>query len=135
MDFIVLDMEKDREMPIILGWQFLATGRALIDVQEEELRLRVQDEEVKFSVFRAIRHPTESDSCYRIETIEAIVSNHEDTDDPLKTSLLQNDLLELYDKAKAYVQWMNSFQENQRKYYEPLGESGNKLVPYIKKAP
>ena len=128
-------MEKDREMPIILGWPFLATGRALIDVQEGELRLRVQDEEVKFSVFRAIRHPVKSDSCYHIETIEAIVSNHEDTDDPLETSLLQNDLLELDDKAKAYVQWMNSFQENKRKYYEPLGESGNKLVPYIKKAP
>ena len=31
-DFIVLDMEEDREIPIILGRPFLATGRALIDV-------------------------------------------------------------------------------------------------------
>ena len=30
-DFIVLDME-DKEIPIILGRPFLATGRALIDV-------------------------------------------------------------------------------------------------------
>ena len=36
------------------------------------------------------------------------MSNHEDTDDPLETSLLQDDLLELDDEAKAYVQWMNS---------------------------
>ena len=84
-DFIVLDMEEDKEIPIILGRPFLATGRALIDVQKGELRLRVQDEEVRFSVFRAIKHPAESDSCYRIENIEAIVSNHEDTDDPLET--------------------------------------------------
>ena len=30
--FIVLDMEEDKEIPIILGRPFLATGRAMIDV-------------------------------------------------------------------------------------------------------
>ena len=43
------------------------------------------------------------------------MSNHEDTDDPLETSLLQDDLLELDDEAKAYVQWMNSFEVNRKK--------------------
>ena len=47
-----------------------------------------------------------------METIEVIVSTHEDTDDPLETSLLQEDLLELDDEAKVYVQWKNSFEEN-----------------------
>ena len=45
-DFIALDMEEDKEIPIILGRSFLAIGRALIDVQKGELRMRVQDEEV-----------------------------------------------------------------------------------------
>ena len=45
-DFIVLDMEEDKEVPIILGRPFLATSRALIDVQKGELRLRGQDDEV-----------------------------------------------------------------------------------------
>ena len=40
-DFIVLDMEEDKEIPIILGRPFLATGRAMIDVQRGELKLRV----------------------------------------------------------------------------------------------
>ena len=31
-DFIVLDMEEDKEIPMILGRPFLATGRAMIDV-------------------------------------------------------------------------------------------------------
>ena len=86
-------------------------------------------------MFQAIRHPAESDSCYRIENIKAIVSNHEDTHDPLETRLLQVDPLELDDEAKAYVQWMNSFEENRRKYYEPLGESMNNSIPSIEKAP
>ena len=60
VDFIVLDMEEYKEMPIILERPFLATDRALIDVQKGELRLRVQDEEVTFNVFNAIKHPMES---------------------------------------------------------------------------
>ena len=63
-DFNVLDMEEDKEIPIILGRTFLATGGALIDVQKGELKLRVQDNEVTFNVFKAMRHPTESDACF-----------------------------------------------------------------------
>jgi len=32
-DFIVLDMEEDREVPLILGRPFLTIGNTLIDVQ------------------------------------------------------------------------------------------------------
>ena len=31
-DFIVLDMEEDKEIPIILGKPFLVTGRPIIDM-------------------------------------------------------------------------------------------------------
>ena len=54
-DFIVLDMEEDKEIAIILGRQFLATGRALIDVQKGELKLRVQDDEITFHVFQPMK--------------------------------------------------------------------------------
>ena len=40
-DFIVLDMEEDKEIPVILGRPFLTTGRVMIDVQKGELELRV----------------------------------------------------------------------------------------------
>ncbi|XP_022866955.1 uncharacterized protein LOC111386723 [Olea europaea var. sylvestris] len=33
-DFLILDMEEDKDVPIILGRPFLATARALIDVQQ-----------------------------------------------------------------------------------------------------
>ncbi|XP_027337033.1 uncharacterized protein LOC113850656 [Abrus precatorius] len=42
-DFVILDMEVDANIPLILGRAFLATGRALIDVQKGELMLRVLD--------------------------------------------------------------------------------------------
>ena len=48
MDFMIMKMEKDTQVPILLGRPFLATGVALIDVQKGELTLRVGDEAVHF---------------------------------------------------------------------------------------
>ena len=87
-DFIILDMEEDKEIPIILGRPFLATGRAMIDVQSGELKLRVQNDKVKFNVFEVVRHSAESDTCFMIETIEVIVSIQSGPIDPLETSLV-----------------------------------------------
>ena len=55
MDFVVLDMEEDKEVPIILGRPFLAMGQALIDVREGNLTLRVNGEEVKFNIPQAMK--------------------------------------------------------------------------------
>ena len=43
-DFVILDKEEDVKSSIILGRPFLATGKALIDVQKGELTLRVNEE-------------------------------------------------------------------------------------------
>ena len=47
----------------------------LIYLQKGELRLRVQEEEVTFGFFNAIKNPHDNDSCFRVDVIEAIVSN------------------------------------------------------------
>ena len=56
-DYVILDMEEDDKVPIILGRPFLAAGKAQINVQEGELKLRVQGDEVTFHVFQATKHP------------------------------------------------------------------------------
>nr|GFC11059.1 reverse transcriptase domain-containing protein [Tanacetum cinerariifolium] len=43
-DFVVVDFDVDPRVPLILGRSFLKTGRALIDVFEGELTLRVGKE-------------------------------------------------------------------------------------------
>ena len=127
-DFIVLDMEKDKEIPIILGRPFLVTCRAMIDVQKGELKLTVQDDEVRFSVFNAVRHPTESDACFMIKAVEAIMPSQE-------ASPVHNAKEELSEKTEEYVKWMDSFQPNRRKYYELLGENTHTSVPLVKRPP
>ena len=121
-DIIVLDMEEDKEIPIIFGRPFLTTGRAMIDVQRGELKLRVHEDEVKFNVFEAVRHPAESDTCFIVETVEAIVYSQSSLTDPLEASLVQSDSEKLGEEAEEYVKWMDSFEPNRRKYYEALGE-------------
>ena len=135
IDFIVLDMEEDKEIPIILGRPFLATGRAMIDVQKGELKLRVRDDEVRFSVFNVVRHPAKSDACFMIEAIEVIMPSQGGLTDSLKASLVQNAKEELSEEAEKHVKWMDSFQPNRRKYYEPLGENTQTSAPLVKQPP
>ena len=134
MDFIVLDMEEDKEVPIILGRSFLATGWALIGVQKGELRLRVEDEEATFNVFNSMKHPIESDSCFRVDIVEAIVSSKKGHIYHLETSLVYGDSLDLVDEeAKDYVMWMDSFGPNNKKYFESLRSSPTYPIPLIEK--
>ncbi|KAK5813160.1 hypothetical protein PVK06_028607 [Gossypium arboreum] len=50
VDFVVLDMDEDVEVPLILGRLFLATARVIIDVGDCKLVLRVGDKEVIFEI-------------------------------------------------------------------------------------
>ena len=50
VNFVVIDIEEDKQVPLLLGRPFLATGPALIDVKKRELTLRVGDEAVHFNL-------------------------------------------------------------------------------------
>ncbi|GJR90964.1 reverse transcriptase domain-containing protein [Tanacetum coccineum] len=47
-DFVVVNFEPDPRLPIILGRSFLRTAKALIDLYEEKLTLRVESDELVF---------------------------------------------------------------------------------------
>ena len=89
----------------------------------------MQEDEVKFNVFEAVRHPEESDTCFMTETVEAIVSSQSGLTDPLEASLVQSDSENLGEEAEDYVKWMDSFEPNRRKYFELLGENTKMPVP------
>ena len=134
--FIIIDMQEDKEVPIILGRPFLATGRAMIDVQKGELRLRVQEEEVTFNVFNAIKHQHDTDSCFRVDMLEATMFSQLVPSEPLETSLTHDDPSSCEDEmVQEYVKWMDSFNPNKRKYFESLGASLSQLTPSIEKPP
>ncbi|GKE69768.1 reverse transcriptase domain-containing protein, partial [Tanacetum coccineum] len=49
-DFVVVDFDPDPRVPLILGRCFLKTSRALIDVYEGELTLRVGSEAITYNL-------------------------------------------------------------------------------------
>ncbi|XP_070005638.1 uncharacterized protein [Nicotiana sylvestris] len=58
-DFIILDCVVDKEIPIILRRPFLATGRAIMDSEQNEIKFCVNDEEVTFQVSKGMKLPHE----------------------------------------------------------------------------
>ena len=77
----------------------------------------------------------ESDACFMIEAVEAIVPSQSSLTSPLEASLMQSAKEELSEEAEVYVKWMDSFHPNRRKYYEPLGENTQTSVPSVKRPP
>ena len=57
VDFVIMKMEEDTQVPLLIGRPFLETGAALIDVQKGELTLRVGNEVVHFNINRSLEHP------------------------------------------------------------------------------
>ncbi|GKD97444.1 reverse transcriptase domain-containing protein, partial [Tanacetum coccineum] len=71
-DFGVVNFDADPRVPLILGRSFLKTGRALIDVYEGELTLRVGKEAVTFNLDQTSRYSSNYDdmTANRMDVIE-----------------------------------------------------------------
>ncbi|GJW36581.1 hypothetical protein Tco_0059501 [Tanacetum coccineum] len=68
-------MPEDSRVPIILGKPFLATARAMIDVFNKKITLRVGDDEVIFDVDQSTKRPTtEDDECYGIDDLDDTIN-------------------------------------------------------------
>ncbi|GJR86887.1 hypothetical protein Tco_0210898 [Tanacetum coccineum] len=72
LDFVVVDFEPDPRVPLILGRCFLKTGRALIDVYEGELTLRVGNEAITYNLDQTSRYSVNYNdiTANRIDVVE-----------------------------------------------------------------
>ncbi|XP_057746911.1 uncharacterized protein LOC130966159 [Arachis stenosperma] len=72
-DFVILDNEEEGNNSIILGRPFLATARAIIDVEKGEMIFRVHNEKMVINVFKSMQHPPEQEDYLRVDMIENLV--------------------------------------------------------------
>ncbi|XP_009788992.1 uncharacterized protein [Nicotiana sylvestris] len=70
-DFIVFSYEADEGVLIILGRPFLATGEAITDVRAGKLKMRVDNEEVTFNVYKALKLPKHYEDLCMITVVES----------------------------------------------------------------
>ncbi|XP_073129370.1 uncharacterized protein [Henckelia pumila] len=91
VDFVVLDMDEDYEVPMILGRPFLATNRALIDVEKWELVLQINDEKVVFNMLQSVRDNPIGKSCFAIDVVNICVEDFLQGNDNNDAVLLPRD--------------------------------------------
>ncbi|XP_054778443.1 uncharacterized protein LOC129286512 [Prosopis cineraria] len=124
IDFFVLDCDEDRDLPLIVGRPFLATARALIDVERGEIKLRVNDEEVSFNMHKAMKYPGESEIYFKVDILDEVVRETLESfavKDSLYAILLGNDVVKNDDivECKKLLQ-ASPYYLNSKRVFESL---------------
>ncbi|XP_012835563.1 PREDICTED: uncharacterized protein LOC105956264 [Erythranthe guttata] len=120
-DFVVLDMEEDKEIPFILGRPFLRTGRTIIDVYNGILSMSLGDETIKFDVFRTMKHPQEVDECFAFDVLDQLNLDFVEPliADPLEASLCVGTSVE-EEEVTEQLCWLDSAKPLSRPRFESL---------------
>ena len=85
VDFIILDMEEDSQVPLMLGRPLLATGAALIDMQKGVLTLRVGNEAAAFDLINGMQNiDIDKESCNVVDDVYVLqYEDHNDCNDQI----------------------------------------------------
>nr|GEW81817.1 reverse transcriptase domain-containing protein [Tanacetum cinerariifolium] len=112
-DFVVVDYDVDPRVPLILGRPFLRTSRALIDVYDEELTLRVNDEAITFKVRHTSRYSLTSDNPTPLDPI--IASSF-----PSFTPFEGSDFI--LEEIETFLRTLNELSNLDDDYYDTKGD-------------
>ena len=115
-------------------------GITLIDVQKGELTMRVNDREVTFNVFNALKYPNEGiEECSFVKTIDSLVQKQirkeqesfkEELAQLEDGKLFEEEKLELIDKKQEIPRWIKRYES-----LELPSENFNDNVPSIENPP
>jgi hypothetical protein len=73
IDFVVMDIDEDDDVPLILGRGFMKTARMMIDIDDGIMKVRVQDEEVSFNLWEAMKHSNDKGACFKLDATEEAI--------------------------------------------------------------
>ena len=96
MDFVVIYIEEDKQVPLLLGRPFLATGAALIDVKKGELTLRVGDEAVYFNLNQSLKQPEFDNVDHKNAETIVPISSELNYDCKIRSSMNENEKIFQY---------------------------------------
>ncbi|XP_021770490.1 uncharacterized protein LOC110734641 [Chenopodium quinoa] len=72
VDFVILDMAEDTQIPIILGRPFPHIAGAIIEVKNGKLILSIGDVNITFNLGRVMKGPMLEEKCCSIDVIDII---------------------------------------------------------------
>ena len=102
VDFVVMKIEEDTQVPLLLGRPFLATGAALIDVKKGELTLRVGNKAVHFNLNKSLtQSDADKENCMAVENF-SLISLELNSDCNIQYSINENEMNFQYLKSVNY---------------------------------
>ena len=107
MDFVVTGIEEDKQVPLLLGRLFLATGAALINIKKGELTLRVGDEKVHFNMNQSLKQPEFYNAECKIAKKVVPISSELKYDCKIQNSMNENEMYFQYIEDLD-VEYLNS---------------------------
>ena len=123
VDFVVMKMEEDTQVPLLLGGPFLAAGTTLIDVQKGELTLRVGNEAVQFNLNRSLtQSDVDEENCMVVDNISPISFElnsycniqHSINENEMNFQYLKSVDYELLHSSLQYTETVLSLNENSK---------------------
>ena len=92
VDFVVIDIEEDKQVSLLLGRPFLATRAALIDVKKGELTLRVGNEAVHFNLNHSLKQSELNNAECEIVETKISISSKMINDYNFQSSMNENEM-------------------------------------------
>ncbi|XP_050875045.1 uncharacterized protein LOC127078655 [Lathyrus oleraceus] len=74
VDFVILEMPEDKEIPHILGIPFLETDRCVINIEEGTMTLKVYDEELEIDVRNTMKDKDDICTSHTIEVLDQVMT-------------------------------------------------------------
>ncbi|CAM8948467.1 unnamed protein product [Rhodiola kirilowii] len=97
VDFYVLEMDVEQEMPVILGRPFLNTVEAVIRCGEGSIELKIGDEKLKIFLKNAMKAPTSSFECNLLDV----------SCENLELTSFESEVMELDDSSMLFTSLMD----------------------------
>lgn len=104
-DFVILEYEVDHEVSVILRQSFLSTGLTFIDVHQEELTMRLNDQEVTFNIVKGLKFFSNVENGSTIKSLgwDYIAKKYLLRYSSLKKSLKKKTLKVFWKKLTSYL--------------------------------
>ncbi|XP_050875030.1 uncharacterized protein LOC127078632 [Lathyrus oleraceus] len=92
VDFVMMDIDEDCQIPIILVRSFLAKVGAITDVKRGKLTFKVGGEKIKFILEKLFKNPSLRDPCCLVDLLSECVQENVPESPP--TTKLEESLLD-----------------------------------------
>jgi len=73
VDFVVMDIEEDNDVPLILGRAFMLAARMMIDYDDGLMKVRLDDEEINFNLHDAMKNSKDKGACFKVDATDEVI--------------------------------------------------------------